>query len=187
MSLLIVRQQILSSIQVLNCKNCNQCLNCHKSAWLLQKAILQTCYNWDTDYIFRKFVQNTQVWTLFTLNTYFERAMCISNINMMQKLVQWSSAACQHQSVSKTTAAWHCRATSCRGTRTSCRGTRHSLTYCLSQFSLARHMPCTHTNTYDHTLALASLMDVAAALRRKRTRNLRRESLRRKRIQEEAN
>ena len=41
--------------------------------------------------LLQKFVQNTQVWTLFTLNTYFERAMCISNINMMQKLVQWSS------------------------------------------------------------------------------------------------
>ena len=42
-------------------------------------------------FVLEKFVQNTQVWTLFTLNTYFERAMCISNINMMQKLVQWSS------------------------------------------------------------------------------------------------
>ena len=33
-SLLIVRWQRLSWIQVLNCKNCNQCLNCHKSAGL---------------------------------------------------------------------------------------------------------------------------------------------------------
>ena len=30
----IVRYQRLSGIQVLNCKNCNQCLNCHKSAGL---------------------------------------------------------------------------------------------------------------------------------------------------------
>ena len=34
MSLLIVRYQILSWIQVLNCQNCNQCLKCHKSPGL---------------------------------------------------------------------------------------------------------------------------------------------------------
>ena len=33
-SLLIVRQQRMSWIQVLNCKNCNQCLKCHKSLGL---------------------------------------------------------------------------------------------------------------------------------------------------------
>ena len=31
MSLLIVRLQRLSWIQILNCQNCNQCLKCHKS------------------------------------------------------------------------------------------------------------------------------------------------------------
>ena len=32
-SLLIVRKQRLSRIQVLNCQNSNQCLNCQKSLW----------------------------------------------------------------------------------------------------------------------------------------------------------
>ena len=38
LSHLIVREQRLSWIWVLNCKNCNQCLNCHKSAGLSRVA-----------------------------------------------------------------------------------------------------------------------------------------------------
>ena len=39
-SLLIVRQQRLSWIQVLNCQNCNQYLKCHRSLRLLLKGVL---------------------------------------------------------------------------------------------------------------------------------------------------
>ena len=39
-SLLIVREQRLSRIQVLNCQKCNQCLKCHKSLGSLFEGAL---------------------------------------------------------------------------------------------------------------------------------------------------
>ena len=90
-------------------------------------------------------------------NTYMPFAAKIYSMGTFSILRRLKCAACQHQSVAKTTAPWHCRATSCR-VRTVPVATRALVTWWLYQSTRPCHL-YTIASPIHMTTALASLMD----------------------------